>query len=254
MALAVGQSPKVPVASKQESGTSQGPALRQGDQAGSGQGALPYPPPSHPDTQGEQPETLPVPAREYGALRGHCRHEVELLYVPAGQTAGVVVPTGHTYPAGQGPLQAGLVKPGTLPNTPGGQGTQALGPPSEYVPEAHLITEIPEQVWPAGQDHSYSQRAAVTCVVGVVPAASTSPTIPSGGSRASLSCTPPALSGWPGPNRLPLSRLEALVPSTQAQGPPATALYPPRNTVLDLLARDHAKASRSLGDESIMKG
>jgi hypothetical protein len=25
-------------------------------------------------------------------------------------------------------------------------------------------TEIPEQVWPVGQDHSYSQRAAVTWV------------------------------------------------------------------------------------------
>jgi hypothetical protein len=48
-------------------------------------------------------------------------------------------PCGHSWPGGQGLLQAGVVRPDCSPKVPSGQGVHAPAPPRLYVPGPHAM-------------------------------------------------------------------------------------------------------------------
>ncbi len=64
-----------------------------------------------------------------------------LLNLPGGQgvSVGLMVPGPQVYPAGQRPLQAGVVSMGDSPYVPSGQGVQLLAPCSLYAPTGHRV-------------------------------------------------------------------------------------------------------------------
>lgn len=63
------------------------------------------------------------------------------LNLPMGQMLPValVVPTGHAYPARQGPLQDELVAAEELPKVPAGHKEHTEAPPREYRPGGHAL-------------------------------------------------------------------------------------------------------------------
>jgi hypothetical protein len=114
--------------------------------------------------------------------KGH-RYSPPPLYVPAGHVAMVcivVAPAGHSYPAGQGPLQPSEDSPVLAATVPGGQGwhasmLDAMRPTTELNrPSAHGVQGTRPEVlhWPRG--HAWFSRA----VVGNPPPLTTTSTTP----------------------------------------------------------------------------